>query len=142
MKEYLIATIFLLGPSYAIADECTPNLTKQDMCIYAKKIAGELQKELPIKNSENLYITEVKTENTRVIITGEMKNTRNALEKAYNNNYANIEKAKGILRSNAKQAVCLDKYLTSFIDLGGVIQYEYAFSDGKLFDIVAVTSCK
>lgn len=112
------------------------------MCIYAKKIAGELQKELPIKNSENLYITEVKTENTRVIITGEMKNTRNALDKAYNNNYANIEKAKGILRSNAKQAVCLDKYLTSFINLGGVIQYEYAFSDGKLFDIVAVTSCK
>jgi hypothetical protein len=126
----------------AANDKCTPNLTKQDMCLYAKKIADELQKELPVKNSENLSLTEVKTENTRVIITGKMNSSSYDLEQVYKSNFANIDKAKGILRSNAKQAVCLDKYLSSFINLGGSIQYEYILSDGKLFDMVAVTSCK
>ena len=110
--------------------------------MYAKKISDKLQKELPIKNSENLSLTEVKTENTRVIITGKIKSTSYDIERTYNNNFVNIDKAKEILRGNTKKITCIDKYLTSFINLGGVIQYEYVLSDGKLFDIVAVTSCR
>ncbi len=131
-------------PFFASADndKCTPNRTKQDMCIFAKKLADGLQKELPIKNSDNLSLTDVKTENTRVIITGSMKGTSFDFERNFNNNHTNIDKVKDVLRSNAKESVCLNKHLASFINLGGVIQYEYVFSDGKLLDVIAVTSCR
>lgn len=143
MKKALIYITLSAISFYASADnKCTPNLTKQDMCIFAKKLADELQKELPIKNTDNLSLTEVKTENTRVIITGSMKVTSYDFERSFNSNYTNIDKVKDILRSSAKESVCLNKQLTSFINLGGVIQYEYVFSDGKLLDVTAVTSCK
>lgn len=144
MKKLFTYMVLAAVPFCASAanDKCAPNLTKQDMCLYAKKISDKLQKELPIKNSENLSLTEVKTENTRVIITGKIKSTSYDIERTYNNNFVNIDKAKEILRGNTKKITCIDKYLTSFINLGGVIQYEYVLSDGKLFDIVAVTSCR
>lgn len=143
MKKTLLYIALSLVPWYASADnKCTPNLTKQDMCIFAKKLADELQKELPIKNSDNLSLTEVKTENTRVIITGAMKIASYEFERSFNNNYTNIDKVKELLRSNAKESACLNRQLKSFINLGGVIQYEYVFSDGKLLDVIAVTSCK
>lgn len=124
------------------SNTCTPNLIKEDMCIQAKKLAGNVQKELPIKSGDNLYITNVKADNTRVIITAEMKYNRNALEHAYQNNDSDIDKAKKILSYNAENSVCQNKILMSFINLGGVIQYEYVFNDGNLFNIVAVSSCK
>lgn len=144
MRKTLIYMALSIFPLCASADinKCTPNLTKQDMCIFAKKLADEFQKELPIKISDNISLTEVKTENTRVIITGEMKVTSYQFERNLNNNHTNIDKVKDILRSNAKESTCLSKQLTSFINLGGIIQYEYVFSDGKLLDIIAVTSCK
>ncbi|HBE9081432.1 hypothetical protein [Serratia fonticola] len=144
MKKLFTYMVLAAVPFCASAanDKCAPNLTKQDMCIFAKKLADEFQKELPIKVSDNILLTEVKTENTRVIITGAMKVTSYQFERNLNNNHTNIDKVKDILRSNAKESVCLNKQLTSFINLGGVIQYEYVFSDGKLLDVTAVTSCK
>ena len=144
MKKLFTYMVLAAVPFCASAanDKCAPNLTKQDMCIFAKKLADEFQKELPIKVSDNILLTEVKTENTRVIITGAMNVTSYQFERNLNNNHTNIDKVKDILRSNAKESVCLNKQLTSFINLGGVIQYEYVFSDGKLLDVTAVTSCK
>ncbi|WP_261246187.1 hypothetical protein [Serratia fonticola] len=142
MKKTLLYIALSVAPFYASADnKCTPNLTKQDMCIFAKKLADEVKKELPIKNSDSLNLIEVKADNTRVILTGELKETRLSLENTYKIKGISIEEGEQMLRINSKKIACSSKPLASFINLGGVVQYEYVFSDGRLFDIVAITSC-
>lgn len=144
MRKTLIYMALSIFPLCASADnnKCTPNTTNQDMCIFAKKLADEVQKELPIKNSDDLYLTEVKTDKTRVIITAKMKYSSNELKNTLKIKGNNIDAAKASLRTNAENSVCSNKQLSAFINLGGIMQYEYVFNDGKLLDIVAVTSCK
>ncbi|WP_273831142.1 hypothetical protein [Serratia bockelmannii] len=143
MKNNSIIIMLMLAPFCSLAaNNCTPNLTGQDMCTVANEIVNATNKYIPIKYDDNMNIVNAKAENTRVILTTQMNYNRIDLEKEYGNSEERIEESKTFSRRYAREKVCSNRSSKAFVNLGGVIQYEYFFNDGKLFDIVTVTSCK
>lgn len=112
------------------------------MCAVAKDIANITKEYIPIKFDSRMNVTDARAENTRVILTTQMDYNRFELEREYGNNDEKIEESKNFSRRYARSKVCSNRSSKAFVNLGGVVQYEYFFSDGKLFDIVTVTSCK
>lgn len=144
MKKTLICIGLALIPFYTTAanDKCKSNISNEDMCANAKQIAKLWKSALPISEDDRVNVTDVKAENNRVILTTQLKITRRTLENTYKNNDVSLAEGTNSLRAGAKDIVCTNETLTAFVNLGGVMQHEYVFSDGSLLDIVAITSCK
>lgn len=144
MKKILICLGLALIPFYAAAvtDQCRSNIENEDMCVHAKQIAKQIKKGRPIESDDLVNIIDVKSEGKRIIVTTEMNTTRDSLENTYKRKGVSLVDGTTMLRANATEVACGSKLLTAFVNLGGVMQYEFVFSDGSLFDIVAVTSCK
>ncbi|MGQ6630770.1 hypothetical protein ACUNDV_23885 [Serratia sp. IR-2025] len=142
MKLKISSAAILLCASFAHADKCMPNLVKEDMCKVATKLAMEGKNSIPTKISENMQITDIKSENVRLILTASLSYNLSSLEEAYHHNEENIEQAKNYMRKYAKNNACNKKPTRSFINLGGQIEYDYVFNDGSIYDVVTVTSCE
>ncbi|HDU8661597.1 TPA: hypothetical protein RG707_001371 [Serratia liquefaciens] len=142
MKKYLIATTLLLWTSFSQAENCMPNLIKEDVCKAAASLAKEGKHSIPIKVSENMQITDIKAENNRLIMTASLSYNSQYLEEAYQHDEKKLEHAKLYGRKHAKNNACTKKPTRSFINLGGQIEYDYVFNDGSIYDIVTITSCQ
>lgn len=142
MKLKLAAAALLLCASFAQADKCMPNLIKVDMCKVATSLASEGKNSIPIKISENMQITDIKSEDSRLILTASLSYNLPDIEEAYQQDEKKIEQAKSYGRTYAKNNACTKKPTRSFINLGGQIEYDYVFNDGSIYDVVTITSCQ
>lgn len=79
---------------------------KEDMCKVATKLAMEGKNSIPTKISENMQITDIKSENVRLILTASLSYNLSSLEEAYHHNEENIEQAKNYMRKYAKNNAC------------------------------------
>lgn len=141
MKFIIFIITFLLASPALSKDDCTPNLIKEDMCLYAKEIVSEVRKSLPIKMSETAKITSLRSENTRVIATVIFSYNLYELKTVLSRNNISINKMREIGRLHSNNNACSDDTLKSFLNLGGEFQYEYFFNDGSIYDVVTITNC-
>lgn len=141
MKIILFYLIFIF-PAVAFADNaCIPNLIKEDMCVSAKKITTAMQKELPVKITENMVITTATAEQRRVILTASLSYNLDTLIDMADGDKEFIAKARAINKKVSRKTICENREIRAFINLGGEVQYDYIFNDGSVYDIVTITSC-
>lgn len=141
MKIILFYLIFIF-PAVAFADNaCIPNLIKEDMCVSAKKITTAMQKELPVKITENMVITTATAEQRRVILTASLSYNLDTLIDMAGGDKEFIAKARAINKKVSRKTICENREIRAFINLGGEVQYDYIFNDGSVYDIVTITSC-
>ncbi|MDX7275482.1 hypothetical protein SJ322_24890 [Serratia marcescens] len=142
MKFKIAAAALIICASFAQADTCMPNLIKEDMCKVASNLAIEGKNSIPIKISENMQITDIKSENVRLILTASLSYDLSYLEETYQHDDKKLKQAKDYGREYAKNNACNKKPTRSFINLGGQIEYDYVFNDGSIYDVVTITSCE
>lgn len=141
MKITLFYLIFIF-PAVAFANNtCIPNLIKEDMCVSAKKITTAMQKELPVKITENMAITTATAEQRRVILTASLSYNLDTLINMADGDKEFIAKARAINKKVSRKTICENREIRAFINLGGEVQYDYIFNDGSVYDIVTITSC-
>jgi hypothetical protein len=145
--KIIIAICFVLAQFpvslFAVeTDRCVGESQKEDICLEAKTIAGEIAKQLPLIMSDNMIWESVLAiENT---IQGHLRLSydKESLEKALAESGSDIETAKSAMYY-AAQAVCTEGSPTrSFIDMGGAMRYIYEFVDGEEFLTVNVDQCE
>lgn len=142
-KIKLLTLLAFISFSSIANEECEPNLIKEDVCKTAHNIAVESQKYLPIKITETMYISSIKSEKNKLIFNAKLSYSESDLQ--YANKQANIDddQVKKLIREQTKNRVCLLKTPSkSFINLGGKIEYDYIFNDGTIYDVVTINSCK
>lgn len=141
MNKLLLMTMLSI-PIVALADDqCTPNLINEDMCDAAKKFADNMKKALPITLSENLKITNVKSEKRRVIISASLAYNKDTLNELYDNDKYFYDKARKLSKKVTAKSVCDDSHTKAFVNLGGELEYEYYFKDGSIYDVTTITAC-
>ncbi|MEQ4787953.1 hypothetical protein ABN070_14910 [Morganella morganii] len=140
MKKYPLLLLLFTTAVFA-KSTCMSNLTQQDMCIVAKKITSAMQKELPVKITENMVITTATTEQRRVILTASLSYNLDTLIDMADGDKEFITKAKAINKKVSRKTICENREIRAFINLGGEVQYDYIFNDGSVYDIVTITSC-
>lgn len=141
MRKLLLA-IMLSVPLSALADNpCVPNLINEDMCVVAKSIESELKKSIPIKVNERMNITDAKADITKVTVTTAFIYNQDEYKEILNNDDKLIAKTKDIVKKMGAKSSCSNKALNAFINLGGVVEYDYVFSDGSRYETVTITSC-
>lgn len=141
MNKFILA-VLLFVPVVSLADNsCIPNLIKEDMCVSAKKITTAMQKELPVKITENMVITTATAEQRRVILTASLSYNLDTLINMADGDKEFIAKARAINKKVSRKTICENREIRAFINLGGEVQYDYIFNDGSVYDIVTITSC-
>lgn len=138
----LLLIIVLLTPLFSMAnDACFPNLIKENMCKHADNLSNEIKKNLPIRLTDNMVLTKIKSVDRRIILSASLSYDFNTLKNIFNDDKDFIEKARCINREMSIKNVCADKHVRAFINLGGEIEYEYIFNDGSIYDVVTITDC-
>lgn len=141
MRILLLITV-LLTPLFSMAnDACFPNLIKENMCKHADNLSNEIKKNLPIRLTDNMVLTKIKSVDRRIILTASLSYDFNVLKNVFNDDKDFIDRARHINREMSIKNVCADKHVRAFINLGGEIEYEYIFNDGSIYDVVTITDC-
>lgn len=143
LMRAILATILLILPFFSLANDiCFKNLIKEDMCALAEKIANEGSKVLPIKVGNNMSIISINSVFNRIIIIAYLNYTKTDLSSIYKGDVSIEKKLNNYMKNYSKSNACMNKQTSSFINLGGEIEYKYVFSDGSIFDTYAITSCE
>lgn len=137
----LMITFVLNANATANVDECTPNLTKFDVCEEARSVAEELAPQLPIQLNSNLKITEVLALGPTLIWNVWLSYDQSFLEAKATQGGVDLDFIKQRMRAATQHNLCKSEPTRAFIALGGNIQYNYMFNDGFKFISVNVTEC-
>lgn len=131
-----VAFFLSIGASVEAQQNCFAKYSKTNICDYAKKIQKGMAPNLPMQISQNLSLRNVVAIGPNISL-GAMLD--------YDEQYLNADlRAKGVsrtrvdsrMKSMTRNGVCTDPVLRAFVDLGGIISYNYKFIDGsKYLDI-------
>ncbi|MBG6032199.1 hypothetical protein I5E97_14275 [Proteus hauseri] len=141
MKKTLFVVSLLFPLTTFANDPCIPNLIKEDMCVAAEKIASGVKKSIPIKITDSMKITDVTSEKRRVIMIMSLSYNMNGLTAIANGDNKLLRDIRDFHNKASIQTACGNKYIRSFINLGGEVEYKFTFKDKSIYDVVTITSC-
>lgn len=140
MKNILIPALLILSP-LALADYCTPNLIKENVCELAKKVADGGNKNTPNKISEEMTLLTYKTDGVKLTGLVRFSYNQKLLDLKTNGNQEALSKIESMVKQGAINSVCNGKATKAFINLGGEVEYDYIFNDGSSYTKFTISTC-
>lgn len=141
MKKILFVVSLLFPLTTFANNPCIPNLIKEDMCVAAEKIANGVKKNIPIKITDSMKITDITSEKRRIIMTMSLSYNMNDLTAIDNGDDQLLHEIRDFHNKASIQTACGNKYIRSFINLGGEVEYKFIFKNKSIYDVVTVTTC-
>lgn len=143
MNKSLTVAAMLCASADSIQKErltCAPKGT--DVCKIARKMADELAPQLPMQLSSQLSLQTVFAVKSNFHMTMKLEYDHKHLQAVLINSGVSGDEMIKTMHRHAKGGVCQPSSPTkAFIDLGGVVSYQYRFNDGAMYTQVQITSC-
>ena len=131
MKK-LLTLIFILYSSIVFAD----NPKK-----LAKEIQRDISNQLPQKLSKNLLLRTVISNNETLIFNVMLLYNKEFLQTKLKQSGRTMDSIKSQMKQMAKNTICSNALLSSFINIGGKIHYNYSFQNGEHYLLKEVNNC-
>lgn len=145
MKKLLLTIVLLFLAPISLASEankdCLRGVIQVDICKIATEVAHNLAENLPMKVNRNMTLYSVMAIHDSVNVTIIWNYDRNTLEESFKANNIPISVVDDLLLTSSKNLCAFDPF-KAFTYFGGKILFSYIFSDGELFDVVALESCE
>lgn len=143
MNKSLTVAAMLCASADSIQKEraiCAPKGT--DICKIARRMADELAPRLPMQLSSQLSLQTVVAVKSNFLMTAKLEYDNKHLQTVLiDSGVSNNEMIKTMHRY-AQSGICQSNSSTkAFVDLGGVISYQYRFNDGAMYTQMQITSC-
>lgn len=110
--------------------ECFSEVTKTNICEYARSAQAQIASALPMKLNKNVTLTTAVVDGPKLIIIAGFQMTRAAAEALAAQNGITMAVWNDRMIDYTQNSVCADKLLSAFVRLGGRMQYNYKTLDG------------
>ena len=141
-KSLIVAAMLCASPD-AIGKEhssCNPKGT--DVCKIARRMANDLAPQLPMQLSSQLSMQTVVAVKGNFLMTAKLEYDNAHLQSVIINSGVRNDEMIKIMHRHAKSGICqLDTPTKAFIDLGGIVSYQYRFNDGSMYTQVQIDTC-
>lgn len=122
---------------------CTPNSIGHDVCESAREMTQSLANQLPLSVNRDITIEKAVSSRETVYIFASLTYSDINLVEFASANGMSVEDLKAKTSSSTRDRACFGAgEVKSFIGLGGVMVYHYAYSDGSDYLTVKVTDCE
>ena len=119
---------------------CSPKGT--DVCKIARRMANDLAPQLPMQLSSQLSMQTVVAVKGNFLMTAKLEYDNTHLQSILINSGISDDEMIKTMHRHAKSGICQPSSSTrAFIDLGGVVSYQYRFNDGSIYTQVQINTC-
>ncbi len=120
---------------------CTPSLIEFNICEYATDVAQEIDDTLPIQHSPDLQWRGVYPEGNAIRAYLQWQVTDTTMQRLLNQGGMTLDDLRMRMTAATNALACSDEVLRAFINLGGVMEYQYRNLDITEVAIISVNEC-
>jgi len=135
-KAYFIS--FNAKDEYQICRNSKSNI---NICDEAKKIQKEVSSTLPQQISKNILVRSISASLNVLTLHAKLLYSREYLENAVKKGGITMSKVEKQMYEMTNNIVCTQPPLELFINLGGIINYQYIFENGESYLSIPVNTC-
>lgn len=141
-KTLTVAAMLCASADAIEKEQSACNSKGTDICKMARRMANDLAPQLPMQLSSQLSLQTVAAVKGNFLMTAKLEYDNTYLQSVIINSGISGDELIKTMRRHAKSGICqLSSSTKEFIDLGGVISYQYRFNNGGMYAQVDITSC-
>lgn len=141
-KSLIVAAMLCASADTIEKEQSTCSPKGVDVCKIARRMANDLAPQLPMQLSSQLSMQTVVAVKGNFLMTAKLEYDNVHLQSVLINSGLSDDEMIKTMHRHAKSGICQPSSSTkAFIDLGGVVSYQYRFNDGSMYTQVQIDKC-